>query len=196
MAKTFKQQLNEIHNMFLRLEEKQHSSKYSKTIEYIDEAKSFTGAFKIKHLNEILEPNNSKVLFKEAIDFEFGDNEKGGLIVLSTDINAVKMDDNMFINWFKQKLLTIRNRFSYSKKIDQIAVKHQLAGWTIRKLLSGHYTDKRGNVYGENSVSVEILGVSDDTLIKIAEEVCNVFQQEAVLVRLYNTNRILFVNGN
>ena len=51
-------------------------------------------------------------------------------------------------------------------------------------------------MYGENSVSVEVLGVSDDTLIKIAEEICNVFQQEAVLVRLYNTNRILFVNGN
>lgn len=51
-------------------------------------------------------------------------------------------------------------------------------------------------MYGEDSLSVEIIGVDTDTLIKIAEELCVAFIQESCLVKDYSTNRVFFVDNN
>lgn len=134
---------------------------------------------------------------ESAIDWEVPDDEKGGIIVFSQEVNAVQMSKNRLINWVKQKLSTFKNKASGKSAIDKIAQKHDLVGWTIGNFLKGRYTGKNGKVYSEDSLSVEIIGVSDDTLIAIAEELCREFGQETVLVKMYSErNRILFVNGD
>lgn len=132
-----------------------------------------------------------------AVDWEVPDDEKGGIIVFSQEINAVKLSENKLVNWIRQKAATFKNKTSGKSTIDKIAQSHDLVGWTIGNFLKGRYTGKNGKVYSEDSLSVEIIGVSDDTLITIAEELCRAFNQETVLVKTYSErNRILFVNGD
>ena len=133
----------------------------------------------------------------EAIDWEVEQDKKGGIIVFSTDVNAVKLSDNALINWVKQKAHTISNRVGYNKKIDKIAAgKEDVYAWTVGKYLHGRYKAKNGQVFDENSLSVEFIGVSTETLISIAEEICKVFEQESVLVKSYTEDKIFFVNAD
>lgn len=158
---------------------------------------AFSGS---KRLFNSIKVNESKIIDKggilfEGIDFEIDDKEKGGIIVFSTDVNAIKQSDNKIIDWLKKKTKTIDNRLNYKKKIDKVANENELIGWTVGKFLNGRYTAHNGKTYGENSLSVEIVGVSTDKLIDVAEELCNLFEQESVLVKDYTTGKILFVNG-
>lgn len=131
----------------------------------------------------------------EGIDFEPSPNEKGGIIVFSTDVNAEKQSDNKVVNWIKQKMMTISNRLNATKKVDKIAVDNELVGWTIGHYLDGRYTSpKNGKQYGEKSLSVEIIGVDFETLMKVAMELCSAFSQESVLVKDFSSGRVLFVN--
>lgn len=132
-------------------------------------------------------------IFNESVSFEPSDREKGGIIVFSYEFNAVEMSKNKLANWVKQHIETTKNRFSKTKKIDNIAQNHSLVGWTIGKYLNGRYTAKNGNVYGENSLSLEIIGVDTDELFKIASDICKAFKQESALVKDYSTGRVVFI---
>ena len=118
------------------------------------------------------------------------------MIIFSTEVNAVKLSENKLINWAKQKVETIKNKFKSFSKIDKLAQKYDLVGWTVGKFLHGRYTGKNGKVYDENSLSVEVVGVTTDTLISLAEDICREFDQETVMVKDYNNKTILFVNGD
>ena len=151
-----------------------------------------------RYLSKAITSESKDILFSslnEGIDFEPGENEKGGIIVFSTDVNAEKQSDNKFVNWIKQKMKTLGNRLRATKKVDRIAAKNELVGWTVGHYLSGRYTAKNGKQYGENSISVEIIGIDIDTLIKVAMELCDEFSQESVLVKDFSSGRILFVNS-
>jgi hypothetical protein len=130
----------------------------------------------------------------EGVDFTLGDDQSGGMIIFSTDVNAEKLDNNKVKNWIKQKVATLNNRMKATKKVDRIGQSHGLIGWTLGHFLSGRYTAKNGKPYGENSLSLEIVGIDSDTLLNIATELCREFQQEAVMVKDYNTKQIIFVN--
>lgn len=139
---------------------------------------------------------NGNVLFSrlnERIDFQPPANERGGVIVFSTDVNAVQMDEQKVVNLLKQKMQTISNRINLPKKIDSHAISHDLIGWTIGKYLNGRYIADNGKQYGENSLSLEIFGVSCATLIKSAEELCTSFVQESALVKDYASGSVMFV---
>ena len=49
-------------------------------------------------------------------------------------------------------------------------------------------------MFGENSLSVEIIGVNCDKLIRFADDVCMDFKQESLLVRDFSSARVFFVN--
>ena len=149
-----------------------------------------------RYLDKAICYNKDKVIaVSEGIQFEPDSNEKGGIIVFSVEVNAEKMDNNKFINWFKQKFATVKNKLLKNRKIDDIANKHELVGWTIGNFLKGRYTAKNGKTYSEDSLSVEIIGVSFDELVEIAEELCVEFLQESVLVKDYSSGRIVFVDA-
>lgn len=80
-----------------------------------------------------------------------------------------------------------------SANINDIPKCNDIFAWTVGKYLHGRYKAKDGTVFDENSISVELLNVSVDTIISFAEELCREFSQETVLVKLYGKDRILFV---
>lgn len=131
----------------------------------------------------------------EGIDFTPSDNEQGGMIILSTEVNAMKQSENKIVNWIKQKYESLKNHFTANSKIDKIAQAHDLVGWTVGKFLHGRYTGHNGQVFDEKSLSIELVGIDSSTLITIAEELCHAFKQESVLVKNYNKQKVLFVNG-
>ena len=149
-------------------------------------------------LNKAIYNDGCNVLYSsinERIMFEPADNKKGGIIVFSTDVNAISLSKNQIINKIKQTIETLKNRLFATKKIDKIANRNELVGWTVGHYLDGRYTDKKGNQYGENSLSVEIIGVDTEKLINIATTLCRYFKQESVLVKDYSQNRVMFVDG-
>ena len=77
--------------------------------------------------------------------------------------------------------------------INDIPKCNDIFAWTVGKYLHGRYKAKDGTVFDENSISVELLNVSIDTIISFAEELCKEFSQETVLVKLYGEDRTLFV---
>lgn len=139
--------------------------------------------------------SEEKTVLREAIDWETPDDARGGIISLSTDCNALKLDKNRFLNTIKQFIKTWKQRLTYVKRIDKVAQEHKLVGWTVGKFLNGRYTGKNGTVWNENSVTIEIVGVTSDKLIAIAEDLCRIFNQESVLVKDYNNGKVLFVNS-
>ena len=103
---------------------------------------------------------------------ELPDDMKGGIIILPQGVDAVLSE------------------------IKRIAQKHEPAGWTIGRFFKGSYTAKNGKVYSEDSLSVEIIGLSDDALIETSEEFCRAFNQKSVLIKAYSErNQILLVSG-
>lgn len=158
------------------------------------------GAYRAsRYLAEAISSKNKIPIYSsmlnEGIQFEPSEHNKGGIIVFSTDVNSEKQSENRFINFLKQKMKTISNRLNATKKIDKIAAKNKLVGWTIGYYLNGRYTSpKNGKQYGENSLSLEIIGVDFETLYTIAMEICDSFSQESVLLKDFSSGRVLFVD--
>lgn len=158
------------------------------------------GAYRAsRYLAEAISSKNKIPIYSsmlnEGIQFEPSEHNKGGIIVFSTDVNSEKQSENRFINFLKQKMKTIFNRLNATKKIDKIAAKNELVGWTIGYYLNGRYTSpKNGKQYGENSLSLEIIGVDFEKLYTIAMEICDSFSQESVLLKDFSSGRVLFVD--
>lgn len=150
-----------------------------------------------RHLYGMIDVGNDKGrVVLEKIDFEVPPEELGGIIVLSTDVNASKMSGNRFVNWLKQKIKTFSNRFNADKKVNGLLKGAEgVQGWTVGKFLRGRYVGKNGQVFDENSLSVEIVGIKLDKLLAVAEDLCKEFDQETVLVKTYSPMRVLFVNS-
>lgn len=140
--------------------------------------------------------NDKNPILVEKIDYEVPQDMLGGIVVISTDVNASEQNKNKLLNWISQKIKTFKNRITYSKKTnDRLKGDEKVGGWTIGRFLRGRYVGKNGQVFDENSFSIEIVGVDFKTLLDIAEDLCKSFDQETVLVKTYNPQRVLFVNS-
>lgn len=152
--------------------------------------------FSIKRTND---PDAKTVYFgadddtlREEVDFEF--NQKGGVIVFSVNVNALKISDNKLINLIQNKIQTLKNTVFKGKKISKVLKHHQdVYGVTIGGFVKGRYKAEDGSLYDERSLSVEIIGISTDVLDKVAEDIAKEFSQETVLVKNYEENRIYLV---
>ena len=156
-----------------------------------------------RHLSKMIEfnPNtmmaSSNNIIDEAIDLKFGDRSKGGIILFSLEVNANEQSKNKLIDFLKKKFKTFKNKLAYRSKIDKIAQKHDLVGWTIGKYLDGRYFSKETNKqYSEDSLSLEIIGIRPEEMIEIAEELCKEFDQESVLLKDYSTGDVMLVKAD
>lgn len=129
----------------------------------------------------------------ESIDFEF--DKKGGVIVFSTDVNAVDISDNVLLNKLKQIIQSLMNKALVTRKVGKIMKKHdEVFGFTIGKFVTGQYKAEDGSVYDENSTSVEIIGIDSSVLLK--EDIASEFKQETVLVKDYQKNSIYLAKND
>lgn len=102
-------------------------TKKTSLYECINRASSWSEGQKLNSFPKI-EVNESKILLSEGVVFESNSNERGGIIVLSTDVNAVKLSNNQIADWLKQRSATLKNRVKATSKIDKLASKNGLVG--------------------------------------------------------------------
>lgn len=118
----------------------------------------------LAHMYAAIRVENSPIFTKNikgTMDLEVPADMKGGIIVFP-----------------KQANITL-------SEVENIAQRHEPLCWTIGKFFSGRYTDKKGQVYSEDSLSAEIIGLSDDELTETAEELCRTFCLDSVLIKSY-----------
>lgn len=121
---------------------------------------------------------------------------RGGVIVFSTDINAVDLDERPFINKIKQIIETIKQRLTRGKKIHQTIFKHNkenkefIGAYSVGNFFHGRYIDDKGTKFDEKSLCIEVNGISSKTLLRLAEMICEEFKQQTVLVKDLNINKI------
>jgi hypothetical protein len=135
-----------------------------------------------------------KVLAAISDPLEF----EGGMIVMSTDVNATA--GSGFKNWARGLLKTWGNRLLKDKKIDEeirrlIEEKGIDTGWSIGNLFRGrYYSPKSGQTFDEKSFSVDLRGAPMDFVYKVAEALRKKFDQESVMVINHANNKVRFVS--
>ena len=174
----------------------------------LNRPRSMGQAYKANMLGEMkFIPEN--VLFTtltEGVDWDIPVEERGGIITFATTVNSVDLDSRRLMNVIKKKSTSIINMLTVNKKIDNIAKKHNLVGLTLGHFLTGKYLDRRKvkdedsgeiktitNIFDDKSLSLELVGITYEQLIKIAEDMCIEFKQDSVLVKSYENGKILFV---
>ena len=127
----------------------------------------------LAHMYAAIRVENSPIFtnnIKDIMDLEVPADMKGGIIVFPKQANIMLSE------------------------VESIAQRHEPLGWTIGKDLKGRYTDKNGKVYSEDSLSIEIIGISDDALTETAEELLKEFILESILIKSYfGRNQIYIV---
>ena len=110
----------------------------------------------------------------------------GGMIVMSTDVNAT--GGSRIKGLAKKFIKTWMNRMLRSRKIDE-SMKELLiekgldSGWSVGNLFRGRYfSPKSGETFSEKSFSVDIRGVPFKFVEEVAEVLRKKFDQESVLV--------------
>ena len=117
----------------------------------------------------------------------------GGMIVMSTDVNATS--GSKFKGIAKGFLKSLFNRIMRSRRIDE-AMKEMLqkegldSGWSIGNLFKGrYYSPKSDKTFNEKSFAVDVRGVDFEFVKDVAELLRKKFDQESVLLVNYKNNR-------
>lgn len=120
--------------------------------------------------------------------------DPGGMVVLSTDVNAT-IEKASIANWAKGITQTLFNRFLRLRKVNRELMESLTkqgidVGWSVGNLFHGRYHNpKTGEDYNEKSFAIDIRGVSFDFVREVAKKLIDKFHQHSVLVVDYSTNR-------
>lgn len=126
-------------------------------------------------------------------------NGKGGMIVLSTDINSNA--GKGIWNTIKNKWLgTLINRMNRIQKVDKtvnevsnansISIAYSIGS----NVFHGKYYDMKTNeAFDEHSFTIDLRGLPIKIVYQIAEKLCNEFNQQSVLVINHATNKSVYV---
>lgn len=146
---------------------------------------------------------NSFVLSEDIHGEQYGMADyRGGVIVFSTDVNAVRLHDNRFLNFVKQFLKTQSQRLNKGKKVHGIINKFNgetdtddyIGAYSLGNFFKGKYVGDNGEMFNDKSLALEINGLSSKGLMRLAEYISKEFLQETVLVKDLNVNKIYLVN--
>lgn len=132
---------------------------------------------------------------------------KGGVIVFAISINAVV--DDMHLDKIQTKLKKVYhsmlNRIFRNKYLKKVIEKWNASlnpedfdNWAIENITVGNFfTGKyysNGQEYNDTSTCIEINDIPSEILLILATEICRQFKQREVLVKDFNTNKILLCN--
>jgi hypothetical protein len=136
---------------------------------------------------------------------------RGGLVIFSTDVNALQVSKNALINWFKKTIASLKNRLFRKSKVNTVVskfnatsdkkagtapVEDYIGAFSVGNFFNGRYVGDNGKVFDEKSMAVEVNGISSEALIYLAEQIATEFHQETVLVKDLNKNKIYLANGD
>lgn len=130
---------------------------------------------------------------------------RGGVIVFAVTINAVKLSDNKFVNAIKQFVESWKQTFNKDKIIhkaimffnddDKINNGEYIGAYSVGNFFGGKYVGDNGEMYSDKSVCLEVNGLSNKSLLKLAETIAKYFRQESVLVKDLNKDKIYLADG-
>lgn len=111
----------------------------------------------------------SEISFCDA--FSNNDNEYGCVIVFSSSMNHHEHD-------------VVTNLYKFIEK-------YNVTGYIVDRAMCGRYIEQRQYIkFDKKSLTIELMGLSDEQSIKLAKDLCNVLEQQSVLVRSINTKSI------
>jgi len=119
--------------------------------------------------------------------------DPGGMIVMSTDVNATA--GRGFIGWAKGITKTFFNRLLRTKKVDKEMMRELKRrgldmGWSVGNLFKGRYHNpKTGENFDERSFAVDVRGAPMGLVEDVAKALMKKFDQHSVLVVDYSNNR-------
>ncbi len=126
---------------------------------------------------------------------------KGGMVILSTDVSSLEVSDSKIKNWFVKTTLTTKNNFFIKKGLFNLfkkflskGVKKYIGTLSIGNFFNGGYIGGNGKTFNEKSISIELGGVSSEGLTYFAKEIAREFDQEVVLIKDFNKNKVFLVN--
>ena len=156
-------------------------------------------------INECIANKNAFIINEGVHGEQYGlSNYRGGIVVFSTDVNAVQMDNNQILNKIKQFIATFNNRLNRNKKIHGVInrlnksitdASERIGAYSVGNFFKGKYVGDNGEMYNDKSLSVEINGISSKNLLKFAELLASDFMQETVLVKDLNMNKIYLADS-
>ena len=127
------------------------------------------------------------------IDEEFDD--KGVIVVFPVDFHGFEMTKIELIEFFNEKIKTIRNIVSNTKTTKKpIEQNSDLYGISIGSFVMGRYKSKGGQLFNVSSICVEITGLIPDVSNRCVEEISTELKQEIVLIKKNQDGRIYLLN--
>lgn len=145
---------------------------------------------------------NSFVLDEGVHDTQYGMADyRGGVIVFSTDVNAVELDSNKILNKIKQIIVTYKHRLKKDSMMHNVINKFNdnggeyIGAYSVGNFFKGKYVGDNGDMFNDKSLSIEINGLSSESLLKLAEMIAQEFMQETVLVKDLNKNKIYLADS-
>lgn len=170
-----------------------------------------------KNFNNFITDNNQYLIDRNGVvnealhDEQYGlFDYRGGILIFSTNVNSIIFSDNKLYNWLVKKFKSFKNRIFVQSKINKAIktfkqfkdkeiggkpVNDVIGAFSIGKFFKGRYISDNGDVFDEKSTSIEINGISTEALMYIAEEICLEFNQETVLVKDLNKNKIYLMDS-
>jgi len=117
----------------------------------------------------------------------------GGMIVMSTDVNATA--GKGWLGKLKSWTKTMMNRVKRVRRVDEavqdvLRQRGESSGWTIGRMLRGRYHDKdTDTLFNEKSFTIDISGVPYSTIKDVGYELAKKFNQKCVLAVDHATGR-------
>lgn len=136
------------------------------------------------YIQECLENAQAFVLDEGVHDKQYELKDlRGGIIVLPTDVNVLNGEEKL-----EKYKKTLSNLFNNNHG-------ERLYSYSIGHAFHGKYQGDDGKMFDDKSVTFEINGTSCKSLLKLAELVAKIFDQETVLVKDLNKNKIFLADA-
>jgi hypothetical protein len=164
---------------------------YKKTLIEDTRGNGVYSKFRLQAIDVDTSKNVIEVI-KEARADDVPAGMKGGVITLSTDINATAGAG--IVSKIKAWATTMYNRITSVSRIKNSVYSAGGGGMTIGRFFRGVYKSRSGKTFDENSLSVEVLYIDSKTLETIATDLAKEFNQETVLVKDFNTGEMYFAD--
>lgn len=137
---------------------------------------------------------NGKIL-SETRDQRLLD-KKGGVIIFPAPVNAERMNKGQLSQYLIKNLDTINNFLFEQKNIDFILERDDISvGCSIGNFFNGRYYSRNGQLYSNESVTVELNNIDFDELVLIAENLCRFLKQDSVLIKDSSSFKMIYIES-
>ena len=112
---------------------------------------------------------------------------KGGIITFSTNIDKPHLLPDTIADKIKQ-IVGAFNRQNPLNFIEEC-----IGAYSVGRFFHGRYIGENGEVYDENSLSVDVAGLGSISLVTFARCLAEILHQETALIKDLNTGKILLL---